>query len=44
MIIERVKAAISQQLPLLSRREIVAGALENSRFIVMENVYLLNDQ
>jgi histidinol dehydrogenase len=38
IIIEKVKAAISQQLPILSRNEIAAAALNNSRFIVMENV------
>ncbi len=37
MIVEEVKAAISLQLPALSRNKIAAGALENSRFIVMEN-------
>lgn len=37
-IIEKVKASITQQLPLLSRNKIAAAALGNSRFIVMEHV------
>ncbi len=36
-IVENVKAAIDQQLAQLSRKNIAAKALENSRFIVMEN-------
>ena len=36
-IVENVKAAIVQQLSQLSRKEIAAKALENSRFVVMEN-------
>ncbi len=36
-MVDKVKAAIAQQLAQLSRKEIAAKALENSRFIVMEN-------
>ena len=36
-IVDNVKAAIVQQLSQLSRKEIAVKALENSRFIVMEN-------
>ncbi len=36
-IVDNVKAAIVQQLSQLSRKEIAAKALENSRFVVMEN-------
>jgi len=36
-IVDKVKVAITQQLAQLSRKEIAAKALENSRFIVMEN-------
>ena len=36
-IVDNVKAAIVQQLAQLSRKEIAAKALENSRFVVMEN-------
>lgn len=36
-MVDNVKAAITQQLAQLSRKEIAAKALENSRFIVMEN-------
>jgi histidinol dehydrogenase len=36
--VDKVKKEISRQLPLLSRNEIAGGALQNSRFIVMENV------
>lgn len=37
-IVEAVKAAIEQQLPLLDRRGIAQKALQNSRLIVLENV------
>ncbi len=37
-IVEAVKQEIAQQLALLPRKEIAAAALQNSRFIVMENV------
>ena len=36
-IVDSVKVAIVQQLSQLSRKEIAAKALENSRFVVMEN-------
>ena len=36
-IVENVKAEIAAQLALLSRKEIAAKALQNSRLIVMEN-------
>ena len=46
-IVDNVKAAIVQQLSHLSRKEIAAKALENSRFVVMENAmeafHLLNE-
>lgn len=38
LIVEKVKKEIARQLPLLPRKEIAAKALENSRFIVMENI------
>ena len=37
-IVDQVKIEIDRQLPLLSRNEIAAKALRNSRLIVMENV------
>jgi len=37
-IVDLVKAEIDRQLPILSRNEIAAKALQNSRLIVMENV------
>ena len=36
-IVDSVKAAITQQLAKLSRKDIAAKALVNSRFVVMEN-------
>ena len=46
-IVDKVEAAIVQQLSHLSRKEIAAKALENSRFVVMENAmeafHLLNE-
>ena len=36
-IVDSVKAAITQQLAKLSRKDIAAKALKNSRFVVMEN-------
>lgn len=36
-IVEKIKSAIARQLAQLSRKEIAARALENSRFVVMEN-------
>lgn len=46
-IVEKVKGEINRQLPMLSRTNIAAGALKNSRFIVMEDesaaFELLND-
>jgi len=37
-IVDMVKTEIDRQLPILSRNEIAAKALQNSRLIVMENV------
>ncbi|MEP7106887.1 MAG: histidinol dehydrogenase [Ferruginibacter sp.] len=37
LIVDNVKKEIASQLPLLSRNEIAEAALQNSRFIVMEN-------
>ena len=37
-IVEKVKQQLGVQLPLLTRNDIAAAALKNSRFIVMENV------
>ncbi len=37
-IAEEVKAEIKKQLPLLPRKDVAAAALQNSRFIVMEQV------
>ncbi len=37
-ILEKVKAEIMQQLSTLTRKEIALKALQNSRFLVMENV------
>ena len=39
-IVDSVKAAITQQLAKLSRKDIAARALENSRFIVIENTVI----
>ncbi|MEO5890145.1 MAG: histidinol dehydrogenase [Ferruginibacter sp.] len=38
LIAANIKSEIDRQLPLLSRKDIAAKALQNSRFIVMENV------
>ena len=38
LIVDNVRNEIARQLPLLSRSKTAAAALENSRFIVMENV------
>ena len=38
LIVDNVRNEIDRQLPLLSRSKTAAAALENSRFIVMENV------
>jgi len=37
-IVDMVKTEIDRQLPILSRNEIAAKALQNSRLLVMENV------
>ncbi|MEP7144067.1 MAG: histidinol dehydrogenase [Ferruginibacter sp.] len=37
LVADNVKKEIGRQLPMLSRNKIAGGALENSRFIVMEN-------
>ena len=46
-IVEKVQIEINRQLPLLSRNKIATAALQNSQFIVMQNVddafNLLND-